>query len=91
MLRPAPCAWDACSNATVGIDMSWKDLPSNDQRAVNDAMTEFGTGPAGARNLLELVRSGKRLKPSTLSDDVLRIYRDQVLEKVQSIIEPSSR
>ena len=53
--------------------MSWKNLPTEARRVVNDVMTEFGSGPEGARKLLEQVRAGNRPKPTTISDDTFRI------------------
>ena len=80
----AGAAWRAwASNAPKGggVDMRWKNLPTEARKAVNDVMTEFGSGPDGAKKLLEQVRSGARPKPSTISDDTLRVYRDFVQHK----------
>jgi hypothetical protein len=65
--------------------MRWKNLPTEARKAVNDVMTELGSGPAGAKKLLEQVRSGVRPKPSTISDDTLRVYRDFVQKKYDNL------
>lgn len=67
------------------IDMSWKNLPTEARKAVNDVMTEFGSGPEGARKLLGQVRAGARPKPSTISDGTLRVYRDFVQKKYDEL------
>ncbi|MCO6454532.1 MAG: hypothetical protein J5I93_04370 [Pirellulaceae bacterium] len=65
--------------------MGWKNLPTDARTAVNGVMTEFGSGPDGAKKLLEQVRLGARPKPSTISDDTLRIYRDFVQNKYDEL------
>jgi len=67
------------------IDMRWKNLSTEARKAVNDVMTEFGSGSDGARKLLEQVRTGARPKPSTISDDTLRVYRDFVQKKYDGL------
>ncbi len=65
--------------------MRWKNLPTEARKTVNDVMTEFGSGPEGAKKLLEQVRLGARPKPSTISDDTLRVYRDFVQNKYDEL------
>lgn len=56
-----------------------------EQRAVNAAMTEFGTGADGARLLLERVLDGSRPKPESISDQTLQIYREFVQRKYEEL------
>jgi len=67
------------------INVRWKNLPTETRTHVNDVMTEFGSGPEGARKLLEQLRAGARPKPSTISDDTLRVYRDFVQTKYDEL------
>jgi hypothetical protein len=76
---------NAAPKGVRNIDMRWKNLPTEARKAVNDVMTELGSGPAGAKKLLEQVRSGVRPKPSTISDDTLRMYRNFVQEKYDNL------
>ena len=57
----------------------WHAIPNAHKQALNEAMTEFGSGPEGARRLLDAVRCGNRPMPSTtVPREALEAYRDTV-------------
>lgn len=64
----------------------WKEIAKTPAgQAVNKAMSQFGSGPEGARKLLQQVQSGRVRAPQGATREALQSYRNAVQENLNTL------